>query len=216
MRPSLVTIREYVENEHPAKFIGLRVVVKVGSDYRQKYFSFKSKKYSKTLLNDKEVENIRQEAKALNNTWNMERNFTQTMKERECKEKRRSSSAYTTGVSGIKMKFAAYGRHTPNKQPKEKQKTYYTAVFKVSGSTNNTRFDKSYNINALGYDMAWLKAVMYYAKQKNLSSFDHLLKRKPPVEQFLIIYKHQCAQGHDIPLRRLPEEIDSKLVDKMT
>lgn len=206
-----MTIREYVENEHPAKFIGLRVVVKVGSDYRQKYFSFKSKKYSKTLLNDKEIESVRQEAKVLNNSWNMERNFTQTMKERDCKENRRASSAYTTGISGIKMKFAAYGRkHTgiPTK--------YYTAIFRISGSTKGVRFDKTYNINSIGYDMAWLKAVMYYAEQKSLSSFDHLLKRKPPVEQFLIIYKHQRTQGHDIPLRRLPEEIDPELISKFS
>lgn len=210
MRLLLVTIREYVENEHPAKFIGLRVVVKVGSDYRQKYFSFKSKKYSKTLLNDQEIDRVRQEAKALNNTWNMERNFTQTMKERDCKENRRTSSAYTTGISGIKMKFVAYG-----KQRTGKRKKYYTAVFKISGSTSSVRFDRTYNINSIGYDMAWLKAVMYYAEQKSLSSFDHLLKRKPPVEQFLIIYKHQCAQGHDIPLRRLPAEIDSELISKI-
>jgi len=196
-----VSIREYLPGEHNAGFIGLRIVVKVGSDYRQKYFSFRNK-------TDEEKEALMNTAKRINAEWNMERTLTQSIKERECKEIRRTSSAYTTGVSGVKMKFVRYHKFRAGEK-----RAYYTPYFKISGSTNNVRFDKLFNIKQLGYDMAWLKAIMYYAEQKNMSSYSHLLERKPPIEQFYVIYKYQVSLGHEIPLRRLPNELDPKPVE---
>ena len=141
----------------------------------------------------------------------MERILVQSKKEIDCREKRRVSSAYTTGVSGIKMKFIS-----TSKSKLDNNKRYYTPYFLVSGSTNGKRFIKPFNIIRFGYDMAWLKAVSYYAEQKRLSNFDHLLKRKPPVEQFYVIYNHQRSLGHDIPLRRLPTELDPAVIADKT
>lgn len=196
-----MSIREYLQGEHNAGFIGLRIVVKVGSDYRQKYFSFRNK-------SEEEKEKLKKTAQAINSEWNMERTLTQSIKERECKEIRRTSSAYTTGVSGVKMKFVRYHKFRAGEK-----RAYYTPYFKVSGSTKNVRFDKLFNIKQLGYDMAWHKAVMFYAEKKGMSSYSHLLERKPPVEQFYVIYKYQVSLGHEIPLRRLPNELDPKPVE---
>jgi len=201
LRSTTVSIREYLPDEHQAGFIGLRLVVKVGSDYRQKYFSFRNK-------TDEEKDALRKTAQKLNAEWNMERTLTQSIKERECREIRRTSSAYTTGVSGVKMKFVRY-----HKIRAGEKRAYYTPYFKVSGSTKTVRFDKLFNIKQLGYDMAWHKAISFYAEKKGFSSFSHLLERKPPVEQFYVIYRHQVSLGHQIPLRRLPNELDPKPVE---
>jgi len=198
-----MTIREYQRGEHKGGFIGLRVVVNVDRQYRQKYFAYKG------ATDEKVLAEIRKKAETLNAEWNMERNFAQSKKNLECKEHRRISSAYTTGISGIKMKFVA------SSKSRSGETTYYTPIFKISGSTDGVRYDGSYNIARLGYDMAWLRAVMYYAEQKSISNYGHLLKRKPPVEQFLVIYKYQNSQGHNIPLRRLPSEIPAELIESM-
>ncbi len=199
-----MTIREYKKGEHKSSFIGLRVVVKVGDDYRQKYFNFRK------AADDDAIEAMRKEASKLNAEWNMERQLVQSRKERECREKRRVSSPYTTGVSGIKMKFAGGKKHRSTNNKK-----YFTPYFIVSGSYKGKRFDKLLNILNKGYDMAWFQAVEFYAKQKKMSNYSHLLERKPPVEQFYIIYKHQSSLGNDIPLRRLPRELDHKIAEQM-
>jgi hypothetical protein len=199
-----MSIREYKKGEHKSSFIGLRVVVKVGDDYRQKYFNFRK------AADDEAIEKMREDAKTLNAEWNMERELVQSRKERECREKRRVSSPYTTGVSGIKMKFAG-----GKKKRMGIMKKYFTPYFLVSGSYQGKRFDKFFNIFSRGYDMAWFKAVEFYATQKKISNYSHLLERKPPVEQFYIIYRHQCSLGHDIPSRRLPKELDPKVVEEL-
>ncbi len=199
-----MTIREYKKGEHKSSFIGLRVVVKVGDDYRQKYFNFRK------ASDDDAIEKMRKDAKKLNVEWNMERELVQSRKERQCREKRRVSSPYTTGVSGVKMRFSGGKKHRSTSNKK-----YFTPYFIVSGSQNGKRFNKLLNILNLGYDMAWFKAVGYYAEQKNISNYSHLLERKPPVEQFYIIYKHQTSLGNDIPLRRIPKELDPKIAEQM-
>jgi hypothetical protein len=199
-----MSIREYKKGEHKSSFIGLRVVVKVGDDYRQKYFNFRK------ASDDAAIEKMRQDAKALNAKWNMERQLVQSRKERDCKEKRRVSSPYTTGVSGIKMKFAGGKKHGSTNNKK-----YYTPYFVVSGSHKGERFNKLLNIARRGYDFAWFKAVEFYAEQKNITNYSHLLERKPPVEKFYIIYKHQCSLGHKIPTARLPAELDPKIAEEL-
>jgi len=195
-----MTVREYKPGEHKASFIGLRVVVKVGSEYRQKYFNFRK------VETEEEREKMRAEAKQLNSIWNMERTLVQSKKEMECREKRRVSSAYTTGVSGVKMKFIT------NSKNRSGVKKYYTPSFLVSGSNQGEKFIKTFNIITQGYDMAWYKAITYYAEQKRLANYSHLLERKPPVEQFYVIYKYQRSQGHDIPAHRLPTELDPNMI----
>ena len=195
-----MTIREYRYGEHKSSFIGLRVVVRVGQDYRQKYFNFR-----KANTNE-DLDALRKEAKELNGIWNMERILIQDKKNKDSKERRRSSSAFTTGVSGVKMKF------THTFKPRNPKKKYYTPYFVITGSTDGIRYAKTYNIIRYGYDMAWFKAIEFYAEQKGMSSYSHLLKRKPPVEQFYIIHKYQESMGHNIPLARMPAELDQDVI----
>ena len=181
------------------KGIQIRVAVSVGGKLRQKYYYPKS---SEALKQD------RKKANNLDTEWKFEANIIASKKKRERKEMGKSS-AYVTGVSGIKMKFVVDTKKRPARGGKSKRKRkirYYTPSFVVSGSHRNKAFCKAFNIKALGFDMAWYKAVDYLCTIKEIRSIDQLLKKKPPVEQFAVIYKWQSKQGHRIPKNRLPDE----------
>ena len=191
------------ENEEGTQ---IRVAVSVGGKLRQKYFHPKTPEAldkDRTAANRLEIE------------WKFEANIIASDRNRQRKETGKSS-AFVTGVSGIKMKFVVDTKKRPVQGAKTKRKRkirYYTPSFVVSGSHNKQAFCKAFNIKALGFDMAWFKAVNYLCNMKEISSMDKILKKKPPVEQFAVIYKWQCQQGHVIPKERLPEEFlkaDSK------
>jgi hypothetical protein len=150
----------------------------------------------------------RKQARQLESEWKFEANIIASQRNRQRKETGKSS-AYVTGVSGIKMKFVVDTKSRPVQGAKTKRKRkirYYTPSFVVSGSHKNKVFCKAFNIKALGFDMAWFKAVNYLCNTKEIYSTDKILKKKPPVEQFAVIYKWQSQQGHLIPRERLPDE----------
>jgi hypothetical protein len=175
----------------PKNYIGFRVAVSVNGELRQKWYK-KTKKLPK-------------EATDLERQWKFEQQLHKISNIRDRTE-RAQNSAYITGVSGIKMKFQASIRR---KKAYGKMKVYrsYTPVFIVSGSKNKQRFIKRFNIKTLGYDMAWFKACQYAAEKYGETLLDNMLKQKPLVEQFQLIYRWQTKQGHDIPVSRLPNEL---------
>ena len=175
----------------PKNYIGYRVAVSVNGELRQKWY--------------KKTEELPKEAKALEKQWKFEQQLYKTSRIRDRKE-RAQNSAYITGVSGIKMKFEASKKR---KKAYGKMKVYrsYAPVFIVSGSTNKKRFIKRFNIKTLGYDMAWFKACQYASEKYGKTLLDKMLAKKPPVEQFQIIYRWQTKNGHKIPVDRLPNEL---------
>ncbi len=178
----------------------IRVAVSVGGKLRQKYFHPKTEG---KLISDRE------KARAIAAEWKFEANIIAAQKNRERGEKRRSS-AYVTGVGGIKMKFLVNTKKRPKRGAKTKRKrkiSYYTPAFVVSGSQEGKLYCKNFNIKTQGFDMAWFNAVCYLCSIKNISSLDHLLKKKPPVEQFKVIIDWQRKLGHKIPEERLPDEL---------
>jgi hypothetical protein len=84
-----------------AKSTQIRVAVSVGGALRQRYF------YPKT---PEMLEQLRKEARQLNMEWKFEANLLAPERKRECKETGKSS-AYVTGVRGIKMKFVVFVEH---------------------------------------------------------------------------------------------------------
>jgi hypothetical protein len=177
----------------------IRVAVSVGGKLRQKYYHPTS---PEMLKRD------RKKAKELELEWKFEANIIAAERKRQRKETGKSS-AYVTGVSGIKMKFLVDTKYRPVRGSKSKKKRkvkYYTPAFVVSGSHNKKAFCKPFNIKTQGFDMAWFNAVNYLCTLKGIHGMDHLLEKKPPVEQFAVIYKWQCSLGHNIPWERLPDE----------
>ena len=178
----------------------IRVAVSVGGKLRQKYFHPKS---------PDEFTRDRKKADRVETEWKFEANLIASQKNRERGEKRRSS-AYVTGVGGIKMKFLVNTKNRPKRGAKTKRKRkvrYYTPAFVVSGSQNGKLYCKNFNIKTQGFDMAWFNAVSYLCLIKGIGSLDHLLKKCPPVEQFRIIFNWQSKLGHKIPEERLPDEL---------
>jgi len=194
----VMSIYEYKEGDHKAGFTGWRVAVLVGDKYRQKYFN------ARGISKKTELDALEKQAKQINAEWNFERKLISNEKTLECKEVRNfASSIFNTGVSGIKMKFRIDTKFRAGETRK-----YYAPIFVVAGSTNNKRFFKVFSILTMGYDWAWMNAVQFYAEQKNMNHFSHLLERKPPVEKFIIIRRFVNSQGHDIPIKRLPDELE--------
>ncbi len=190
------------ETEKPTQ-TQIRVAVSVGGKLRQQYYHPK---------NPQDLEKARKQAKLLQDEWKFEANMLAYERNKKRKETGKSS-AYVTGVSGIKMKFIVDIKHRPIRGAKTKRKRkicYYTPSFVVSGSHNKKLFCKQFNIKSLGYDMAWFKAVNFLCRTKGIYSTDDLQRRKPPVEQFAVVYKWQTKQGHDIPKERLPDEFLQK------
>lgn len=178
----------------------IRVAVSVGGKLRQKYFHPKSPE--EFVSDRKKAENVEFE-------WKFEANIIAAQRNKERNEKRRNS-AYVTGVGGIKMKFLVNTKNRPKRGAKTKRKRkvrYYTPAFVVSGSQNGKIYCKNFNIKTQGFDMAWFNAVTYLGSVKGISSLDHLHKKRPPVEQFRVIFNWQSKQGHDIPEERLPDEL---------
>lgn len=175
----------------PKNYVGYRVAVCVNGKLRQKW-------YKNTTEKPKEAEE-------LDRLWRFEQQLHRDTKKRERKE-RVSNSPYVTGVAGIKMKFISNGKRIVA----GKVKRYFTPAFVVSGSSNNERFLKTFNIKTLGYDMAWFKACQFAEEKYGANLLDKMLRKKPPVEQFHIIYRWQTQGGKKILPSSLPDELIAK------
>ena len=190
-------IYKYEEGEHGSGFIGLRVAVMVNNELKQKYFSF--------LVRGKNIsaaqeEHIKKQALELDERWQFSKRAAQEKRLNQAKEHK--SSVYATGVRGIRMKFII-----EKKIRAGERRTYFTPKFIVTGSNDNIKFGKNFNILTQGYNNAWTNAVLYYAMNKNLTNPDALLERVPPVEKFMIIIKYMNKLGYKVPKKRLPVEL---------
>ena len=182
----------------PSGYLGVRVSVSVNGTVRQKWFNYRKQ--------GQEIPKMEQEAllfaaKRTEREWQLEQMLHSEQRTRQRVEGHQNC-AYKTGVAGIKMKFAVH-----KKTRGTKKYCHYSPVFIVAGTHEKTRIRKTFSIKKYGYDMAWFKACSFTAEQYGFSSYDHLLKRKPPIHQFEIIYRWQNSQGHTIPLERLPDEL---------
>ena len=190
-------IYRYNEGEHGGGFIGLRVAVLVNKELKQKYFSFTVEGSPVSLDEEKTLE---EKAKQLEDSWKYQQKSASEKRLNKAEE--HAPSIYSTGVRGIKMKFITEKRIRAGEL-----RTYYTPVFIVSGSNDNKRFGKKFNILTQGYQSAWSYAVLYYAMNKDLTDPNNVLERLPPVEKFMIIIKEMRKTGHKVPKRRLPVEL---------
>lgn len=190
-------IYEYTEETGPDSFIGLRVVVSIGSETEQGWFSFTKKGI---YLSPEDIALRRVEAAEQESKWLYTQKRRAVKRLNEAKETRHSM--YDTGVKGIKLKFVIEKKFRAGKWRK-----YYTPKFVVSGSTDNVRFGKDFNILTHGYEKAWGYAVVYYSIKKDLREANNLLRRQPPVEKIAVIASEYKRCGHKIPKQRMPVEL---------
>ena len=198
-------IYDHTQTPHPSGFRGFRVT---------KYFANEKKNRQKWLgIKDKEISIVLKAAEQLLAEWEFEAMLAKSQRDR-LKQERPQNSAYVTGVSGIKMKFVRHVKRRESRAKKTKpgrKKIYtsviYTPYFVVSGSVDSKKYIRKFNIKTLGFDMAWFKAVSFLAEIKAIKQYDHLIAKKPAVEQFKLIIDWQNSQGYEIPEHRLPDEL---------
>jgi len=173
------------ENPHKAGFRGYRVVVSVNGMYKQKYFP---------LSAEKEARNLEKELLFLQSLEQHKRMAEMTPNLR---------SVFATPVNTIRQRFV----RIKTTKPSGKVYDTFTPEYIVNGSYKNERYHKVFNIKERGADNAWMLAVNAAASYKGLQP-NKLFKRRPPLEQFYLIYKYQVEQlTYKIPLRRFPEEL---------
>ena len=198
-------IYDHTQSPHPSGFRGFRVT---------KYFASEKKNRQQWLgIKEKSIETVQKHAERLLAEWEFEAMLAKSQRDR-LKQERPQNSAYVTGVSGIKMKFVRHVKRRESRAKKIKpgrKKIYtsiiYTPYFVVSGSVESKKYIRKFNIKTLGFDLGWLKAVMFLAEVKNIKQYSHLISKKPPVEQFKLIIDWQNSQGYEIPEHRLPDEL---------
>jgi hypothetical protein len=183
----------------------------INSKLQQKWYTFRSSAHEGGVLPEEEQKKQRKEAQELEQEWMLEKNLHSGIRLREAKEEPQNS-AYVTGIAGVKMRYVKQTkkRYSKAKKPGPKKLltyVFYTPFIIVNSSYNREKFIKQFNVLTRGYDMAWYSAVSYFAEKKGIRSFDHLLIRKPPVQQWTIIRNWQNKQGYEIPENRQPKEL---------
>lgn len=198
-------IYDHTQTLHPSGFRGFRVT---------RYFANEKKNRQQWLgIKNQSVESVLKAAEKLLAEWEFEAMLAKSQRDR-LKHERPQNSAYVTGVSGIKMKFVRHikKRESRSKKVKPGRKKIYTSIiytpyFVVSGSVESKKYIRKFNIKTLGFDIAWFEAVSFLANVKNIKKFNHLVEKKPAVEQFRLIASWQNSQGYEIPDHRLPDEL---------
>lgn len=181
-----MAIYEYGEGDHPADFIGVRVACWIGSKQRSRHFSFRCA--NGRICSIRQQQRIRREAKQLDRQWQQER-----------EENRQTGSVWATGIKGISATFAAH-----RKRRSSGVVVYYYPVFKVAGSTANSRYQRAFYIGRASFDEAWNDAVAYYARSKGYKRWAHLRRLRPDPAQFRRIRREMNRRGDSIPASRLP------------
>ena len=190
---------------HPSGFRGFRVT---------RYFASEKKNRQRWLsIKGKDISSVSKNADKLLAEWEFEAMLAKSQRDR-LKDERPQNSAFVTGVSGIKMKFVRYMKRRESRAKKIKpgrKKVFtsiiYTPCFVVSGSIDGKKYIRKFNIKTSGFDLAWFKAVTFLAETKTIKQYDHLLAKKPSVEQFKLIITWQNSQGYKIAEHRLPDEL---------
>lgn len=198
-----MSIYLYENGDHPAGFKGFRVVVPVGGQYKQKYFSFK--KHNIDDRHSPGFEALHEKVKALDKKWNSER-----IKAREVfkqsHEYKTTKKARGVGFMGITLYIKADVRERFRKT-NNCQVVYqsYTAGFRVSTRNNQNISDTLFSINRLGYSEAWNRAVHCWAQHNGYSDSirDKALAMVPPPSQFKLIRRDMNENGFDIPVSAL-------------
>jgi hypothetical protein len=189
----------YEKGDHPGGFIGIRVVVSVMDDYRQKYFSFKT--HNVPEARGWEFEELIGRAMRLDERW--ERDRRRTIKQVKMSKNFAVTKPHRgVGFMGITLFI------TKRKKPKYVKRENglviyysYSLGFKVSKSAGEKSDNRFCVGNICSYEQAWKKAVNHWAKTRNRSVTDRrkALAAMPSPEQFELMRKHMNRNGAEIP-----------------
>ena len=192
-----MSIYEYNEGDHPGGFLGLRVTVSINGNVKQKYFRFKKNHHEYISLVEEKA--LRKKAAKLHNEWMKLQKQAQAEAKKVEYFKHKRQSVYNTGIQGISMRFIIDKKWRQNQW-----KIYYTPAFRIQGMENKKKYLKTFYITDKSYSDAWIEAVIYFCKVKNIDDISPFLEKIPDKNRFKEIRRYMIKQGHNIPLSKLP------------
>lgn len=191
----------YNDGDHPAGFIGVRVVWTVDGQYLQKYFNFRTRD-KKAFVSRCEEKALIEQAKDLERRWQQQ--SARIQYQRLLTENHANTLPFQglgfTGITLMIHRDADYRRifHRPLKKA---DFPYFTPGFRVART--KTQRDLFFNIHKLGLDRAWRDAVNCWAKRNGVKPKDKqriLTEKRPSRDQFKQLRRHLNKQGWDIPI----------------
>ena len=168
-----MAVFEYLEGNGQTKFIGFRVVRSFGSsdDVRQEYFSLKKMSYDEA----------RKAAYELDSKWEKEAQKVSIDKGIE-EFRTHSQKALTSTSKIIAPGFRAY----IGLEKRKVNGQVFPYVFPCFIVSNPGKKDKTFRINSLGYDAAFIAALKYYRETREISDTQalSLMARLPDKKTF--------------------------------
>lgn len=195
-----MSVRIYKDGEHPAGFVGVRVVRTIGSqrDYRQKYFNFRDPDNRKAFVSLEQEQKIIAEARALDEKWAKAAEKKRLTKSLTC------NHANATNASGLGFEGITLGIHTKIKQrvlKRDGRRVTYEN-YQVFFCVNLCRPAKRFPISELNtYSNAWRAAVNGWADLKGVSQKirQEKLNNPPHPDRFKALRRYLNRRGHNVP-----------------
>ncbi len=189
----------YDGTDHKSGYIGHRISVMIDGKQKQKYYSTRGKSIEEANILAKEAHRQEQE-------WLMIKNMSSSVRESSCVDQpnKMKVSCNATGVTGVKLIFRGNsigGMRTP--------------YISINFNYRKVRYAKAINVRDQGYMDAWNQAILFYATSREITDYSHLLKRRPPIEIWYVIFMEDLKKGDEMKISHLPKELlKSKFLDK--
>jgi len=196
-----MSVIKYKIGEHGSGFVGYRVARTIGdnADYRQKYFSFKyyGEDAAKKL------------AYSLDKRWQSEaikvRRYKELLYGLRLNDDERRPHVIAKGLRGSIL--------VERKYREGRMKTYFAPGFHAA-PRGHGRSERFFRIGKWGFKGAYIKAVAFYAKARQLNAADTLalVARQPEKTLFTEYLLPQCQdRGHDLSKQHLAEVLNKEL-----
>ncbi|HET8707537.1 MAG TPA: hypothetical protein VFM46_14625 [Pseudomonadales bacterium] len=188
-------IHVYQENEHPSGFVGIRVAVKVGADYRQQYFNFWDRAKGK-WISKAEQSRLLKQARELEAGWKQA--------SAELLRKARLQPKCTrTAKRQIAFGFT-YQLKIEKKNRRGKTEVFIYPAFSVF-MTEQKRYRVFYISKDKGAAETFKEALNAYSKLRALSPAEKRSIKPPSAEEWKAARRELTKTGHEFPMARMRE-----------
>jgi len=193
-------IKIYNDGEHGGGFIGIRVYRMVGHQLRQKYLSYRTRKFGRTFCTESEARRLLEIAERLDQQWAREQKERARIRQLECLFNDHPNSIEKTGITGIRPVIICETRYDRPRKDNGYYR-YYALGFRVC---YNSRA-KVFIITGNHYKIAWARAVAFYKAQVKIprSTYLNLLAAMPDPMVFGEIRVRKIKAAHNIPAQIL-------------
>lgn len=188
-------IHVYQENEHPSGFVGIRVAVKVGADYRQQYFNFWDREKAK-WVSKVEQARLLKHAKTLEAGWKQE---SSTL----LRKARLQPRCTRTAKRQIAFGFT-YQLKIEKKNRRGKTEVFVYPAFSVF-LTDKKRYRVFYISKDKGAAETYKEALDLYGQLRGLTPVEKRSIKAPTGDEWKIARRELVKSGYEFPMARMRE-----------